>query len=137
IDCDIVGGGLTRKVNAIARRRIGAILQREGLIDESQLEDALELATVEGLPLGQALVRLDYITPEILSRAMSVQREESMGLLDALEGEDVLSCVVPSGIEGLSVMPLGNASSHDAGGLSLAAFRHLLDRAARHFDVII
>jgi Mrp family chromosome partitioning ATPase len=137
IDCDIVGGGLTRKLEAIARRRIGTILLKAGLITQGQLEEGLRASTQARKPLGEVLVALGYITEQALASAVHVQSEEELGLLDALGGEDVQSCVAPTGIDGLYVMPLGSATVHDAASLSLASFRSLLDRCQRCFDVIL
>jgi polysaccharide biosynthesis transport protein len=137
IDCDIVGGGLTRRVDAIVRRRIGAILVREGLIDTRQLQEALANCARSGRRIGEVLVDLGYLTAEALKAAISAQGAEAMGLLDALEGEDVLACVAETGIDRLFIMPLGSASVHDAASLSVKAFQQLLDSAAREFDVVI
>jgi Mrp family chromosome partitioning ATPase len=137
IDCDIVGGGLTRAAEAIARRRIGQVLLRERLITSRQLEEALRASRRSRRRIGQTLVELGFVTKQVLRDAMVLQKNEVMGLLEALEGEDVLSCVAPSGIDGLHILPLGEASVHDAATLSPGAFRELIDRASRCFDVVI
>ena len=137
IDCDIVGGGLTRAAEAIARRRIGQVLLRERLITSRQLEEALRASRRSRRRIGQTLVELGFVTKQVLRDAMVLQKNEVMGLLDALNGEDVLSCVAPLGIDGLQILPLGEASVHDAATLSPGAFRELIDRASRCFDVVI
>ncbi len=56
IDCDIVGAGMTRRVNAIIRRRVGQILIRENLLTAAELREALSAAQRTGRKLGEVLV---------------------------------------------------------------------------------
>jgi Mrp family chromosome partitioning ATPase/uncharacterized protein involved in exopolysaccharide biosynthesis len=137
IDCDIVGGGLTRTADAIARRRIGTILLAKGLIGERELEDALRESIRSGRRLGEVILEFGYATDETLDEALAIQGEETLGLLDALDGIDVASCAAETNVEGLYVMPLGDATVHDVASLSPAVFRNLLDRCSRCFDVVI
>jgi hypothetical protein len=132
-----VGRGLTRAVNAVARRRVGAILLREGLITPRELEEGLQHSARSGQRIGETLVELGRVTEETLDQAVALQSDEALGLLDALDGEDLSACIAATGIEGLLIMPAGKASAADAAVLSPAAFRRLLDKASRSFDVVI
>ena len=107
MDCDLVGGGLTAKCDVIVRRKIGQILQREGLITEMQLNEALELAHGSRRRLGEILMDLGYLGESDLNQAVMTQDVEPIGILDALSGEDLEACVTSAGVDGLSVLPLG------------------------------
>jgi Mrp family chromosome partitioning ATPase len=137
IDCDVIGGGLTRQADAIARRRLGAILVQDGWITKPQLDEALRTARRQKQQLGRVLVQLGFVTEPVLASAMAAQQDEALGLIDALQGGDPLACITPTGIEGLYIMPLGNATVHDAAGVSIAALRGLLDTVSRYFNVVI
>jgi Mrp family chromosome partitioning ATPase len=137
IDCDVIGGGLTRQADAIARRRLGAILLQDGWINKSQLDEALRTSRRQKRQLGEMLVQLGYVTEPVIASAMAVQQGENLGLIDAMQGGDVLSCITPTGIDGLYVMPLGSATVHDAAGISIAGLRRLLDTVGRYFNVVI
>src|SRR5205814_1255954 len=58
IDCDIVGGGLTARVDTIVRRKIGDILRRHDLLTVEQLSSALKVAEDSDKKLGEVLVEL-------------------------------------------------------------------------------
>lgn len=137
IDCDIVGGGLTARVETIIRRKIGQIFTKSGLISPQQLETALRLARNSQRKLGEILVDLNYLAPEDVDRALSMQDEIHVGLLDALAGEPIEDCVAETGIQGLSILPLGSAMPGDVSRLSPAAINNLLIRARERFDIVL
>jgi succinoglycan biosynthesis transport protein ExoP len=137
IDCDIVGGGLTARVEAIIRRRIGQIFRREGILSQQQLDTALRLAHNSQRKLGEILVELGYLSPDDVARALALQEETPIGLLDALAGEDLQACVAETGIAGLYILPLGGALPADVSRLSHRALADLLTRAREHFDTIL
>jgi Mrp family chromosome partitioning ATPase len=139
IDCDLVGGGLSARIDVIIRRKIGQILRREGLITEEQLNEALRLAHGSSRRLGEMLVELGYLEESELARAIVDQGKgtECLGMLDALSGEELQSCVSETGIEHLHVLPLGDASPQHAGALSPRAFDQLIRKARSEFDVIV
>ena len=55
-----------------ARKRLGDILIERGLLNEQQLQLALEDQRTSGDKLGDILVRLGYITAEKMADALSV-----------------------------------------------------------------
>lgn len=137
IDCDLVGGGLSSRVDAIIRRKIGDVLTRDGYISEQQLQEALKLAHGSGQRLGEILIELGYLTAEDLGAAMANQEEQPVGLLDALAGESVEDCVAETGIPGLWVLPLGRATARDAGTLSPDSLHRVIEAARDRFDIVL
>jgi len=55
------------------RSRLGDILLKNGSISEAQLEHALEQQRKLKLPIGQVLLKLNYVTDEVMRQALSVQ----------------------------------------------------------------
>lgn len=137
IDADLVGGGLTARADFLIRRKIGHILRRNGAITERQLEDALELARGSKRRLGEILIELGCLTEAEVVAAMRNQAEQPVGILDALAGETLENCVAPSGIERLSVLPLGGATRSHAGTLSPESVRKLIAAAREQFDAVL
>jgi Mrp family chromosome partitioning ATPase/uncharacterized protein involved in exopolysaccharide biosynthesis len=139
IDCDLIGGGLTRRVEKIVRRKIGQVLQREDLITEEQLQEALRLAKGSARPLGSILIELGYVSASDLEDAISMQSGDAalMGILDALAGEDLQACVAKTGIEDLFILPLGSATPNDVGSLSPMNVGRLVQSAREQFDVVL
>jgi Mrp family chromosome partitioning ATPase len=137
IDCDVVGGGLTAKTEAIVRRRIGQILRREGLISDPQLREALRIAQESHRRLGEVLVSLGYSQEGDVARALSAQHESTVGLFDVLAGEPLAECVTEAGARNLYVLPLGTTDPQNASQLSPAAVRHIIDQARKSFDVVL
>lgn len=137
IDCDLVGGGLTSRTNMIVRRKIGHILHRKGLVTSAQLDEAIKLANGSRLRFGEILVELGHLKRADLDRAIAVQGDQSVGILDALAGDDIEHCVAPTGLDGLHVLPLGSATARDVGRLSPASLARLVEAARRHFDVVL
>jgi Mrp family chromosome partitioning ATPase len=137
IDCDLVAGGLTRRVDAIIRRKIGQILTRAGYITEAQLAEALRLSRSAGRRLGETLVQLGYVTVQELDVAMATQADQSVGLLEALEGEDLRACTTDAGIEGLSILPLGTATGLHAGAIAPDALLQVIEQAREAYDIVL
>ena len=137
LDCDLVGGGLSTRVNAIIRRRIGTVLGRRGCVSEPQLQEAAGSDAEPGRMLGETLVELGCLSEEDLAAAIAAQDAERVGLLDALAGEPVEHCVVETGIPGLWVLPLGSATARDAGTLSPDSLRQVIELTRELFDVVL
>lgn len=57
----------------ITKKRLGEILVSEGLITNEQVEDALKEQKKSGLLLGEALVKLEYVTELDIVAALSAQ----------------------------------------------------------------
>jgi Mrp family chromosome partitioning ATPase len=66
-----------------------------------------------------------------------MQDEIHVGLLDALAGESIEDCVAETGIQGLSILPLGSAMPADVSRLSPAAIKNLLNRARERYDIVL
>ena len=89
IDCDLIGGGLTRRVNAIARRKIGHILRRHNIITREQLEQALQVSKREGRKIGDVIVEMGFATRAVIDECLTRQAMSSVGVMDAIAGERV------------------------------------------------
>lgn len=137
IDCDVVGGGLTSRVSAFVKRKIGRILLDSGVVTAKQLERALELSTRNDKRLGETLVELGFVEPADLEVALTNQTEAGMGLVDALKGEDILNCITSTDVENLWVLPLGMTDDRHIPMLSPAAAKALIAAARDQFDTIV
>jgi uncharacterized protein involved in exopolysaccharide biosynthesis/Mrp family chromosome partitioning ATPase len=137
IDCDLRQGGLTRRVDAIIRRKIGDILKRDQLVTEQQVEQALRIAQESNRRLGEVLVELGYVDQASLDSALSLQEHTPVGFLDALAGEPTEQCVTGAGIENLFILPVGGAEAHHVARISPAALRRVIDECRRDFDVVL
>ena len=137
VDCDLSSGGLTSRLQAIIRRRVGQILERQGLITSEQLAEALRSVETSGKRLGEALVDLGVLGEEEVAQALALQEEARIGLLDALDGEPFDHCVVETSTPGLSILPIGGAKSYDMSRLSPTAVRRVIDEARHRFDTIL
>jgi hypothetical protein len=62
-------------VNTIrqTKRRLGEILMDEGLLNEGQVEEALKRQKATGELLGEALVKLGYVTETDIARTLATQ----------------------------------------------------------------
>ncbi|MGN6370710.1 MAG: exopolysaccharide transport family protein [Phycisphaerae bacterium] len=137
IDCDVIGGGLTARMNSVIRRKIGDVLVRLGHASPEQIDDALKAAQTESRRLGEILVERKVVTQEQLDQALQHQQESLLGLLDALDGEPVLNCIGATGTPNLDILPLGNANANHAAQLSPRLLRRILTQAREHYDAVI
>ncbi|MCL2645705.1 MAG: AAA family ATPase [Phycisphaerales bacterium] len=138
IDCDLIGGGLTARMNPVVRhRKIGQILLQEGLLSEEHIAAALNRAKTSGRKIGEELVNAGVLTSADLDHALRVQRAASMGLQDMLGGESLTECVTSTGIPNLFILPLGQSDTQYADHISPRTVRRLVDEAREHFETII
>lgn len=137
IDCDMVGGGLSARLDATIRRRIGAILKNRKLVNDDQLEAADTHARANGIRLGEALRDMGLITQDDIDSCAELQADSRVGLLDALSGEAFENCVTPTGIEMLDILPVGGARAEDSSKLTAGAFAPILDIARQRYQTII
>ena len=137
VDCDLVGGGLSSRITSMARRRIGQLLLREGLVTAEQLDDALLRGRASGRKVGEMLVALGYIAEADMLAALERQVRFPIGILDAMEGEELAQCAVATGIDNLWAVTLGSATAADTGMISGAAMQRFVDRARQQFEVVI
>jgi succinoglycan biosynthesis transport protein ExoP len=137
IDCDLVGGGLSTRVDAIIHRRLGQILVRQKLITEVQLQKAIAVAKSSGKKLGEVVVDLHYVTADGLNSALSRQLTDRLGLLDALAGEPVEMCIAGTGVEHLDILPLGHANAQHIGRLAPHNLHRLIESARERYDIVL
>jgi len=137
IDCDVVGGGLTRRMNASAHSRVGQILLRMRKIDQHAIDEALKAQQVSGKRVGEALIGLGYITRADLDAALKEQKRTSVGLLEVCQGEEFNACICRTGIDRLDVLPIGTALPQQAGVLSPNAIKRLITSARAAYDTVL
>ncbi len=137
IDADIVGGGLTRRLGIDVHKKIGQILMRKQLIDQYHIDEAMKACQVSGKRLGEALVALGEISEDELKRALAEQSGTSVGLLEACNGESFETCIAPTSVSGLYVLPIGSALPHQAGALSPSSLKRLISAARKEFDTVL
>lgn len=137
VDCDLVGGGLTTRARSIVRRKIGRILEREGLVTHEQLAEALLLANSSGRKLGEVLIELNYISADQIDKALTAQENNTVGLMDAMGGESLDACIADTGVANLRILPVGSAEAQHASKLSPMRLRKLLDVAREDFDIVL
>jgi hypothetical protein len=104
---------------------LGALLVREGLISNEQLELALIDQQGTGLRLGELLVQWGWVASHAISRALAEQYEMEFLDLDATE-------IDPDAVKRL---PAKEARSHDAIPIRLLEDGHLLVGVADPTDV--
>ena len=136
-DCDIIGGGLSSKMDQMIRPKLGRVLVREGLITEEQLQQALAAAKQIGRPLGDVLVERGLVSAADVSHAAAVQAQSYVGLLDVLAGEPLTDCITGTGRPGLFILPIGSAGAHHASQLSPVTLQAILAEARAAFDVVL
>jgi succinoglycan biosynthesis transport protein ExoP len=137
LDCDVIGGGLTGRVNAFVKRKIGRILVENKLVTVKQLDRALEISNRDSTRLGETLVGMGYLELEDLESALRDQTEVGLGLVDALKGEDIMNCITPTDVENLWVLPLGTTDERHVPMLSPAAAKALIAAAREQFDTVL
>jgi succinoglycan biosynthesis transport protein ExoP len=137
IDCDVVGGGLTSRLNAVAHRGIGSALHAEGLLTLAQLKEAHKICLSTHRKLTQVLLELGYVTQADIDRLSTGADQTPVGLISALEGDPVSACVTPVLAKGLFVLPLGEASAEHTSKISPKAFRRIVSDSRALFDIVI
>ncbi len=137
IDCDVIGGGLSRRLGVASRRSLEDVLRREGMATEQALTEARRAAETSHKPLGETLLEMGYIEQADLDRARELRKDSSLGLLEACDGEAFDVCVADTGVDNLYLLPIGAAVPEQAGSLSPSAVQRLLNKARSRFDTIL
>ncbi len=57
------------------RRKIGEILKEWRIVTDTQIEDALKIATAQGRRIGEVLIELGYVTESDIAKALASQFE--------------------------------------------------------------
>ena len=89
------------------RKRLGAILRALGIIDETQLNDALEAQKQSGLKLGEILIEKGYATQVQLTQALA--RQFSLPYVELGKGDiapEVIQLVPKSVVEEHNIVPV-------------------------------
>ena len=137
IDGDLVGAGLTARIDTIVRQKIGRILVNEGLISDQQLNAALDVARTDARRLGEVMLEMGYVNQSDLDKALDLQERSNVGLVDALRGEELTDCAAATGVDGLWILPAGQTGPVHAAKLSPESVRGLLEQARRQFDIVL
>ncbi len=137
IDLDLIGGGLTARINRPLHRKIGQILLRNRRVTDQQLRDALGSARHSGQRVGEVLVASAVVTKQQLAEALTLQTSTSIGLGEILAGEPLDECVTATGMPNLSVLSLGSAGRDQVAQLSPESIRRLVADAQKTFDAIL
>jgi Mrp family chromosome partitioning ATPase len=137
IDGDLIGGGLTSRLNGRVQRNIVDILRRCTIVTEKQLTHAAKIANHNTSRFLQALVDLKYVDRETITEAVAIHKASDIGVLEALAGEPLGTCVAQTRWPNLFILPRGAATPADAAELSPMAFRQLLHQARNLFDMVL
>lgn len=73
------------------RQKMGQILIKQGIIDETKLDTALLVSKQDNILLGRALIKLRYIEPEQLARCIALQYDLPFYSLDRFSFDPSLS----------------------------------------------
>jgi Mrp family chromosome partitioning ATPase len=137
IDADIIGGGLTARLNVKVRRSIAEIIRRNTHVTEEQLAQATKACRAQRTGLLQKLVEFDFLDHDAALRLTGLHRESSVGLLDALAGDNLNDCVSSTSWPNMFVLPRGSAMSEHSGYISPVRFRRLLEQARAEYDIVL
>lgn len=141
VDMDLIGGGMSSRVDGMTRRKLGSMLVALGVLTDVQRLEALKLSTNSGIKLGEACVRLGFATPEQIEETLRQQESDSalqgMGVMEALAGLPVAECVRPTEVPGLFAMTLGGARMEQAGAISPGQVKRMIGRVGEGFDIVL
>ena len=88
-------------------KTIGDILKERGLITPDQLKEGLEQQKASGLPLGQLLINLGYISEEELFKSLGIQAKMETIDLNGIEiSKDVLNKIPGSIARLYNIIPV-------------------------------
>jgi Mrp family chromosome partitioning ATPase/uncharacterized protein involved in exopolysaccharide biosynthesis len=137
IDCDLVGAGLTRRLNAHRYADLATWLRREGALDEATLQQAEARALECGESLETALLALEALDENTLQSLDQQRRQTPIGLMDAASGLALEQCLSPVEAHGLSVLPVGSSDGRGPEALSPRALHRVVSEARQQFDMIL
>ena len=137
VDCDLVGCGLTARVDQIVTRRLGELLREQGVLSEEQLADALKRSRSTKRRLGEVLLEMGLISEDDLEQAVAIQSEQRLGILDVLHGTPLEQCTAETGIANLHFLSAGSATARDVPLLSSHGMQQLVEEMGQAFDVVL
>lgn len=137
IDCDLVGAGLSRRLGTVVHDPLDVVIRKNGLLSEEQLDRAMTVAAAENAALDMVLLQEGIMDEGEIERAVRLQRDTSLGVLQACAPGRLRSCVAAADVPNLFILPVGNARPADAGKLSPVAIRSLIQQAREDFDIVL
>lgn len=137
IDCDVLGGGLSRRLGTVIRKPVEEVLLDKKLISRENVEAARDIAAISNKSVEEVIVERGYASEADIEQARARDGGMVMGLLDACQGEPFDACVADGGLRNLYVLPLGNATPQQVSALSPHAISKVLKQARDRFDAII
>ncbi len=137
VDCDLIGSGLSRRVDDIVSAQSKHPLVRAELVTEAQLNRARVKAQEENRFLVEVLVETGDLLSRDAQRASSLLDDSNKGLLDVLDGSPLADCVLETKIPSLHVLAVGSATEHDISRLSLSGLQRVFEAAREQYDTII
>ncbi len=135
IDGDLVGAGLSRRIDLARHPGLAHVLLREGHITRDQFIAARD--TANGRAIEDVLIERGQVTAQRLEQARLVQRRTALGILDVCHGLGVTDVAVPTDVADLDLLPVGTARARQAGRLSPETIRHILEQARAAYDCVI
>jgi Mrp family chromosome partitioning ATPase len=131
IDCDLSGGSI--------RRQLALMAQKSNLARAKQ-----RLLPSPGVPapeqstqsFSDALVTHGAMKEEE-TQLMAVSAVEQTGLVGYMSGKPLGSCVRPTRVPNLSILPSIGAEAQDLASLSLVRMVQLLDAARAEYDMVL
>ena len=137
IDFDTIAGELSARVRRIIRSRLGKMLIEQGLLEESDLLHAVEIAERDGRKLGETLVDLGHISDGQLSEVLNRQTNSSYGLREAIVSGDLEACIAETGAPNLYYLPVGETSVGDVGTFAKKDIHAMLVQAHEQYDTVL
>lgn len=97
------------------------------------------LSLALGLSFAASGSRTLLIDSDIIGGGLSSRLgvDSSVGIVEALAGTRLEDIVQHTDVTDLSILPIGKAQAHHAGGFSPAAVRRLIAECRKHFEVIV
>jgi succinoglycan biosynthesis transport protein ExoP len=136
VDFDLHGAGLTRRMAVSRRKRLGRLLQEDGLVSAADIESAVS-SSDRDKPLGQKLIEGNLIGPEDIDRLLRMQESTHAGLLDVLAGEALDHCVVGLSVPNLHLLSVGNATAEHISHVGRSAVKRFLKQVHEAYDVVL
>lgn len=91
----------------VERKRMGDMLQAEGVVMPEQIEEALQAAKQDGVKLGEKLIQLGYVTEDSIAQVLSNQLNIQRVHLDNEYIDDTFVSMIPGDVlRRYSMIPL-------------------------------
>ena len=137
IDFDLVGMGLTRRLDAVVQQQLGDLGGARGRVSRDDADRGRKKAAENGRTLGKSVDALDVVDRDPADVPPLVSRTRRHGLSDVLDGHPLAECVVETGVPNLSILPAGIRSGAQAGKISSEWVRKLFAQARQTYDVVL